>query len=92
MEDGGREGACVEGGLTPPSLSTIPPFSSLSSLCIPAALPTWSCCLCFYLSTQPSCLGCHRSLWLDVREECLCVALHVYTPSTRVSFWAAYFP
>lgn len=90
---GGAGGCCHDTSLpllNPPS----PIFSSslsLSSICIPAALPTWSCCLCFYLSAWRSCSGCHRSLWLDVREECRCVALHVYTPSNAVSFRAAYF-
>lgn len=32
----------------------------------------------FLFAGQWSCSGCHRSLWLDVCEECLCMALHVH--------------
>lgn len=32
----------------------------------------------FLFAGQWSCSVCHRSLWLDVCEECLCRALHVH--------------
>lgn len=32
----------------------------------------------FVFAGHWSCSGCHRSLWLDVCEECLCMALHVH--------------
>lgn len=33
---------------------------------------------CFYLQASGAAPCCHKSLWLDVFEECLCVALHVH--------------
>lgn len=42
--------------------------------------------LVFLFAGQWSCSGCHRSLWLDVCEEFLCVALHVRHKATLSHF------
>lgn len=73
VDGGWRERDSV--AVTPPLPCSAPPAPSFSlppplSLCIPAALPTWSCCLCFYLSapaellrlSQVTVAGCARGM------------------------------
>jgi len=85
VEDGGSEGE-REAVIMNKSKSITnrynkPILSALLLSLIPAFLfhsPHGSDAVVFFFAGQWSCSGCHRSLWLDVCEECFCMALHVH--------------